>query len=82
MEATLDSYKKKLEDMSDLRRQVKLLEERNTEFMQRNMDLEEDVKKTGNWRPQVGEGEIPCGVLDMWSSFKPRGLLFKHVVRS
>ncbi|XP_059081313.1 protein Hook homolog 3-like [Tigriopus californicus] len=39
--------------MSDLKRQLKILEEKNTEFMQRNMDLEEDVKKTGNWRPQV-----------------------------
>ena len=52
-EATIDSYKKKMEDLGDLRRQVKLLEEKNTDYMQRNMELEEDVKKTGNWRPQV-----------------------------
>jgi len=39
--------------MGDLRRQLKLLEEKNTDYMQRNMELEEDVKKTGNWRPQV-----------------------------
>jgi len=39
--------------MGDLKRQLKLLEEKNTDYMQRNMELEEDVKKTGNWRPQV-----------------------------
>ena len=33
--------------------QVKMLEEKNTDYMQRNMELEEDVKKTGNWRPQI-----------------------------
>ena len=30
-----------------------MLEEKNTDYMQRNMELEEDVKKTGNWRPQI-----------------------------
>ncbi len=52
-EATIDSLKKKLEDLGDLRRQVKLLEEKNTDYMQRNVELEEDVKKTGSWKPQV-----------------------------
>jgi chromosome segregation ATPase len=52
-EASIEAYKKKLEDLGDLRRQVKMLEEKNTDYMQRNMELEEDVKKTGNWRPQV-----------------------------
>ena len=33
--------------------QVKLLEEKNTDLMERNVELEEDVKKTGSWRPQV-----------------------------
>ena len=52
-EATIESYKKKLEDLGDLRRQVKMLEEKNTDYMQMNMELEENVKKTGNWRPQI-----------------------------
>ncbi len=52
-ESTLESYKKKLEDLGDLKRQVKLLEEKNTDYMQRNVELEEDVKKTGSWKPQV-----------------------------
>ena len=52
-EATIESYKKKLEDVGDVKRQLKLLEEKNTALVQTNMDLEEDVKKTGNWKPQV-----------------------------
>ena len=52
-EATIESYKKKLEDVGDVKRQLKLLEEKNTTLVQTNMDLEEDVKKTGNWKPQV-----------------------------
>ena len=52
-EATIESYKKKLEEVGDVKRQLKLLEDKNTTLVQTNMDLEEDVKKTGNWRPQV-----------------------------
>ena len=54
-EATIESYKKKLEETSDVKRQLKLLEEKNTALVQTNMDLEEDVKKTGNWKPQVSD---------------------------
>ena len=57
-EATIESYKKKLEETSDVKRQLKLLEEKNTALVQTNMDLEEDVKKTGNWKPQVSDTYI------------------------
>jgi hypothetical protein len=52
-EATIDSYKKKLEELSSLKRQLKLLEDNNTSLLQANLALENDVKKTGNWKPQV-----------------------------
>ena len=52
-EATIESYKKKMEEMSDLKRQCKLLEEKNTKLVETNLDLEDDVRKTGNWKPQV-----------------------------
>ena len=52
-EATIESYKKKMEEVGDVKRQLKLLEDKNTTLVQTNMDLEEDVKKTGNWRPQI-----------------------------
>jgi hypothetical protein len=54
-EATIDSYKKKLEELSSLKRQLKLLEDNNTSLLQANLALENDVKKTGNWKPQVME---------------------------
>uniref|UniRef100_A0A1E1XGN5 Protein hook n=1 Tax=Amblyomma aureolatum TaxID=187763 RepID=A0A1E1XGN5_9ACAR len=52
-EATIETYKKKLEDMSDLKRQLKLLEEKNTSYMQTNIELEEDVKKMAAFKSQV-----------------------------
>ncbi|XP_046407312.1 protein Hook homolog 3 isoform X2 [Ischnura elegans] len=52
-EAMIEVYKKKLEEYGDLKRQVKLLEEKNTDYMQQNMDLEEELKKSGTWKPQV-----------------------------
>jgi len=36
-----------------LKRQLKLLEDNNTALLQANLALENDVKKTGNWKPQV-----------------------------
>ena len=44
----IESYKKKMEEQADLRRQLKLLESKNTTLMQSNIDLEEDIKKAGN----------------------------------
>ncbi|XP_037087651.1 protein Hook homolog 3-like [Pollicipes pollicipes] len=52
-EAKLDTYQKRLQEMGDLRRQIKLLEEKNTDYMQQNMELEEELKKSGSYRPQL-----------------------------
>ncbi|KAL1431569.1 hypothetical protein MTO96_014085 [Rhipicephalus appendiculatus] len=52
-EAAIETYKKKLEDMSDLKRQLKLLEEKNTSYMQTNIELEEDVKKMAAFKSQA-----------------------------
>ncbi|KAK6631025.1 hypothetical protein RUM44_003197 [Polyplax serrata] len=52
-EATIESYKRKLEELSDLKRQLKILEEKNTSYMQHNLELEDEVKKNGTWKPQV-----------------------------
>ncbi|OCT59379.1 protein Hook homolog 2-like [Xenopus laevis] len=53
LESLVESYKKKLEDLGDLRRQVKLLEERNTVYMQRTCQLEEELHKANASRGQV-----------------------------
>lgn len=52
-ESTIEMYKKKLEDMGDLRRQVKLLEEKNVQYMQSNMELEEELKKGGSLKSHI-----------------------------
>lgn len=45
-EITIESYKKKMEDMSDLKRQMKILEDKNVEYLQAKLDYEEEVKRT------------------------------------
>ncbi len=40
-EGVISQYKKKLEDASDLRKQVKATEEKNMIYVQQNLDLEE-----------------------------------------
>ncbi|XP_071207601.1 protein Hook homolog 3-like isoform X2 [Salvelinus alpinus] len=53
LEVMVESYKKKLEDLGDLRRQVKLLEEKNTIYMQNTVSLEEEVRKANTTRGQL-----------------------------
>ncbi|XP_068090316.1 protein Hook homolog 3 isoform X1 [Hyperolius riggenbachi] len=53
LESQVDSYKKKLEDLGDLRRQVKLLEEKNTMYMQNTVSLEEELRKANAARSQL-----------------------------
>ncbi|KAK1877945.1 Protein Hook like 2 [Dissostichus eleginoides] len=45
LESLVETYKRKLEDLGDLRRQVRLLEERNTVYMQRTCELEEELRR-------------------------------------
>lgn len=52
-EAQLATYKKKLEDYNDLKRQVKLLEERSAEHYQKNVQQEENLKKFASFKGQV-----------------------------
>ncbi|XP_076178284.1 hook microtubule tethering protein [Ptiloglossa arizonensis] len=49
-ELTIESYKKKMEDLSDLRRQVKILEDKNLEYLQSKIDYEEESKRTAMLR--------------------------------
>ncbi|XP_071485069.1 protein Hook homolog 3-like [Diadema antillarum] len=52
-ESTIDSLKKKLEDLGDLKRQVKILEDKNTMYMQNTMELEEELKKANALKSQL-----------------------------
>ncbi|KAH8281412.1 hypothetical protein KR054_000328 [Drosophila jambulina] len=52
-EAQLDTYKKKLEDYNDLKKQVKILEERSADYVQQNAQFEEEAKRYANTKGQV-----------------------------
>ncbi|KAL0133742.1 hypothetical protein PUN28_001009 [Cardiocondyla obscurior] len=45
-ENMIESYKKKMEEYSDLKRQIKILENKNIEYLQAKLDYEEEVKRT------------------------------------
>ncbi|XP_010786268.1 protein Hook homolog 3 isoform X4 [Notothenia coriiceps] len=53
LEGTVEHYKKKLEDMGLLRRQIKLIEEKNTVLMQSNVGLEEELRKANATKGQL-----------------------------
>ncbi|XP_051268665.1 protein Hook homolog 3 isoform X3 [Dicentrarchus labrax] len=53
LEGTVEHYKKKLEDMGLLRRQNKLMEEKNTVLMQTNVSLEEELRKANATKGQL-----------------------------
>lgn len=52
-EALITTYKKKLEDYSDLKRQVKQLEDRNADLTQQTLHKEENMKKLSALKGQV-----------------------------
>lgn len=41
LESTIESYKIKLEEMMDLKRQIKSLEENNTKYLEKILNMEE-----------------------------------------
>ncbi|KAM9324734.1 protein Hook homolog 1 [Gastrophryne carolinensis] len=53
LESTVESYRKKLEDLNDLRKQVKSLEDTNLMYMHNTVSLEEDLKKANAVRAQL-----------------------------
>ncbi|KAL3869534.1 hypothetical protein ACJMK2_042202 [Sinanodonta woodiana] len=52
-EAIIENYKKKMEELSDLRGQVKLLEDKNTKYMQEHLELEEELRKSNTVKQQL-----------------------------
>nr|O61493.1 RecName: Full=Protein hook [Drosophila virilis]AAC09301.1 hook protein [Drosophila virilis] len=52
-EAQLETYKKKLEEYNDLKKHVKMLEERSADYVQQNAQFEEDAKRYANTKGQV-----------------------------
>ena len=59
-EGVIETYKKKLEEMADLKRQIKFLEDKNAEYIDNNMELEEKLGKVARptteiFRKQIAE---------------------------
>ncbi|OQR79030.1 protein Hook3-like [Tropilaelaps mercedesae] len=52
-EASLEMYRKKMEEMSDLKKQLKLFEAKNSEYLQANVRLEEELSRTATLRAQI-----------------------------
>ncbi|XP_068726978.1 protein Hook homolog isoform X2 [Montipora capricornis] len=52
-ESTIELYKKKLEELSDMRKQMKALEEKNVTYMKETMNLQEDLRKANSLKTQV-----------------------------
>jgi len=52
-EGIIDTYKKKLDDLGDMKRQIKYLEDKNTEYMENNIMLEEELGKVSKKKPQA-----------------------------
>lgn len=52
LEVTVASYKKKLEDYADIKKQLKILEDKNVEYLQQNLKYEEELKKNHVWKNQ------------------------------
>ena len=52
-EQLIGIYKNKLEEMFDLKRQIKMCEEKNTQLMKTNLELEEELKKSATLKAQL-----------------------------
>lgn len=53
LEASVETYKRKLENLGDLKRQMKLLEENNMTYMHNTVSLEEELRKANAARTQL-----------------------------
>eukprot|EP01135_Chromosphaera_perkinsii_P007568 Nk52_evm24s914 gene=Nk52_evmTU24s914 len=52
-ESAIESYKKRLEEFAEIKRQMKVLEEQNNTYLQKNLDQEEELRKTSGYRTQI-----------------------------
>lgn len=52
LELALASYKKRLENYQDIKRSLQKLEEKNMEYLQKNLELEEELSKNHSWKAQ------------------------------
>ena len=53
METVVETYKRKLEDAADVKRQMKLLEEKNASFLEKTLNMEEELRKSSSVKNQL-----------------------------
>merc|ERR1712142_280351 len=53
METVVETYRRKLEDAADVKRQMKHLEEKNASYVEKTLSLEEELKKTTSLKTQL-----------------------------
>lgn len=54
-EERIDTYKKKLEELSDIKKQCRLLEDKNKLLLENNFELEEEIKKMNLLKSQIND---------------------------
>lgn len=54
-EERIDTYKKKLEELSDIKKQCRLLEDKNKSLVENNIELEEEIKRMNLLKSQINE---------------------------
>lgn len=54
-EERIDTYKKKLEELSDIKKQCRLLEDKNKSLVENNIELEEEIKRMNLLKSQLND---------------------------
>uniref|UniRef100_A0A667WUW0 Protein Hook homolog 3 n=1 Tax=Myripristis murdjan TaxID=586833 RepID=A0A667WUW0_9TELE len=83
LEGMVEYYKKKLEDLGVLRRQVKLLEEKNTMYMQNTVTLEEELRKANATKGQVEtyKRQVSQAAPRKWLYCNKKEIPMEHLIR-
>lgn len=73
-ENVMEKHRKKLEEASDLRRQLKLVEEQNSQLVGRNASLEEDFQRVSAFKPLMDSYKTQMAELEAKTSELQRAL--------
>ncbi|KAJ3076454.1 hypothetical protein HK102_005417, partial [Quaeritorhiza haematococci] len=73
-EAMIEKYRKRLEETADLRKQVKTLEDQNQQYIERNIQMEEEYRKLLSFKPLMETYKEQISQLEVKNS----GLQLSH----
>ncbi|MBW0499557.1 hypothetical protein O181_039272 [Austropuccinia psidii MF-1] len=72
LENVIEKYKKKLDESADVRRQLKTLEEQNSDLLDRNTALENDYRKVAAFKPLMEQYKSQIVTLESELSSRKR----------